>query len=294
MVFLAGQKPTASQMNAETGGSFFAGQKVRPTQVGSGDLFVVGEAVRAQELNERLGGAPPPPPPPGDVPGDVYDLSSWKITLPTGPSNDATEITQPELDSYEDENFFLNASNRMVFRAPVVGSTTSGSGATRCELREMNPGGGSEADWTPTDGQLHQLTVTCRADPTGASPRQEVIVGQIHGAGSSPIPIILSAEFHVSPPRLRVFKDGPGVGNLLTGLTTTTDFTYRIRKTAGNQLQLFAAFGGVSNLPGSPQFTFAGSGFVDREGWYFKHGCYNKSEDGSGVSTVETSFIELT
>src|SRR5690606_34423373 len=122
-----------------------------------------------------------------DPPGSVFDLTSWKITLPTEDPEDpgdADEVTQPELNTYADEHFYLDGSGRMVMVAPTSGDveTTSGSSATRCELREMEDG--DEAAWTMFDAEPRSLTVTGTFDPTGISggsqPRPEMIIGQIH------------------------------------------------------------------------------------------------------------------
>ena len=71
-----------------------------------------------------------------------------------------------------------------------MGTPASGSGATRCELREM-AGGTTKASWAFNDGKRHVLTTTLTCDGTGISNgRREVIVGQIHGLGGTP-PIII-------------------------------------------------------------------------------------------------------
>lgn len=237
------------------------------------------------------------------APGGLYDLSLWKITLPTdGPDGgtNADEITQPALNTYEDDNFFLDGSGNMTMIAPVQGSTTSGSGGTRCELREMW-GGVDEADWTPFDTDFHQLTVTMTADPTSCTDRKEMIVAQIHGTTGSP-PIYIAKEHHVATPRLRVYKDGPGVGNMLSGIGATDTFTIRFEYLPstggpeGGTLNIYAGLGEVADLPGTPSFTYTGDQFADNSGWYFKTGAYNKSEvanGGTGESITKISYLEL-
>lgn len=237
------------------------------------------------------------------APGGLFDLSLWKITLPTDGADGGTnadEILQPDLDTYEDDNFFLDGSGNMVMNAPVQGATTSGSGGTRCELREMW-GGVDEADWTPFDEDFHQLTVTMTADPTSCTDRKEMIVAQIHGTTGSP-PIYVAKEHHVATPRLRVYKDGPGVGNMLEGITASDTFTIRFEYVAstggaeGGTLNVYSAIGQVEDLPVTPQFSYTGDQFTDNTGWYFKTGAYNKSEvsgGGTGESISTISFLEL-
>jgi hypothetical protein len=106
--------------------------------------------------------APPPAPPPApaptpapagtpQVPGQLLDLTDWKLTLPTGQEGKPEEIVQPALSSFTDEFFRLNeARDGVVFTATAGGVTTSGSSYPRSELREMN--GQELASWSNTTG----------------------------------------------------------------------------------------------------------------------------------------------
>lgn len=302
-MFVAGQIVTASQMNGEFEvTTWTAGRKVRPSALS--EDYAPTDPIRAVELNDLLGGGPGPV---GDVPGDVLDLSNWKWQGPTEDPDDPgdiIEIRQPELDTYEDAALFLDdATQRVIMLAPVQGFETAGG--TRSEFREMQ--GAAEAAWSPFHPTPRSLTVHERVDPTSLTDRQEIIVGQIHGAGSSPIPLILSIEWDTAAdaPRLRVFQDGPSIGpSLLTpGLSTTTDYTYRIAYEPGSDpeggtghVDIYAAFGDPSNLPASPSHSFLASAFDDQVDWYFKFGAYNKSakaNGGAGVARVEVISMEL-
>ena len=310
MTFYAGQVVTASQMNTELGvATFRAGQKLRQSQLDP--VLEPGERVRAVDLNQIFGdgGGGPGPGPVGDVPGDVLDLTNWKWQGPTEDPNDEgdlIEVEQPELDTYDDAALFLDdVTQRVIMLAPVQGFETSD--ATRSEFREME--GATEAAWSPFHPTPRSLTVHERVDPTSLTDRQEIIVGQIHGAGSSPIPLILSIEWDTAAdaPRLRVFHDSPSVPpSLLTpGLSTTTDYTYRIAYEPGNdpengtgRVDVTAAFGDPSNLPAEPEpeHSFPASAFDDQVGWYFKFGSYNKSkkaDGGSGTARVEIISMQL-
>jgi hypothetical protein len=223
-----------------------------------------------------------------DPPGAVFDLSRWKLTLPTGASG-ADEVEQPELATYTDAGFYLDAQNRMVMIAPVVGATTGGSSSTRREFREMG-----NTDWNAATTGFRQLTVTGIWDPTsitgGTTPRKEMIVGQIHGPSGTP-PLYLAVEHHVASPRLRVYKDGPGLSNVLTGLTATTKITYRIRIDSA-RIQLWAAIGEVADLPTTPQHDWAVSEFTeDTTVCYLKAGPYNKTTVASGSSGAAIGTI---
>ena len=227
------------------------------------------------------------------APDSVFDLANWKLTLPTDGADagtNADEITQPALATYADANFTLDASNRMVMTAPVTGATTSGSGGARSELREMD--GGVESAWDMALAD-RSLTVSGFYDPTsitgGTAPRKEMIIGQIHATGGTP-PIYITADYDSTPTRMRVYKDGPGVGNLVTGFTTASQLAFRIEITDGS-VNIYGAIGDQTALPATPQFSFPAAGFVEPTNCYLKAGAYNKTETASGSSGAAVATI---
>jgi len=232
-------------------------------------------------------------------PGSFFNLNNWKITVPyDGPDGDvnADEITQPTLNTYVDtQYFYLDASNQMVMDAPVNGDTTSGSTGVRTELREMD--GAVESAWDKTTAS-RQLTVAGYFDPTnitgGSAPKKVMIVGQIHETGGTP-GIYLTVDYDAVPSRLRVFKDGPGVGNLVTGFTPTDKLAFRIECTGGN-VNIYGVIGNETALPAIPQFTFPASGFVEVTGSYLKTGAYNKTDTATGStgdSIAKITYLNL-
>ncbi|WP_299194037.1 polysaccharide lyase family 7 protein [uncultured Erythrobacter sp.] len=75
-----------------------------------------------------------------DVPGSVFDLSQWKITLPIDADSDGRpdEIDVRAIQDYEHSDYFyLNEEGRMVFVAPNMGTTTANTSNARSELRQM-------------------------------------------------------------------------------------------------------------------------------------------------------------
>lgn len=116
------------------------------------------------------------------VPADVLDLSNWKLTLPTGDNEDPDEIKQPQLDSYSNDPYFTvtSACDGVQFQAPVNGTTTSGSGYPRSELREMTDNGTENASWSPADG-THTMTID-EAITALPADKDQVVAGQIHDA----------------------------------------------------------------------------------------------------------------
>lgn len=245
-------------------------------------------------------GIPEPTPP---APGELFDLSRWHLTLPTedpGPDTDAAQIDQPELATYQDANNYTE-NGMIVCRAPVVGATTSGaSGATRDEYREHEAGSYANSAWDPLTTGRRQLTITTHVDASnitgGTTPRKESIVFQIHGAGDSPIPLILAAEYHVATPRIRVYRDGPGFDNPVLGITPTTPVTIRCR-VENARMHLWVIAGQVGDLPATPTYDWPISGtFTDLEGWFFKWGTYNKTtitSASSGESYARISYVDL-
>jgi hypothetical protein len=242
------------------------------------------------------------PTPGAPAPGELFDLSRWHLTLPTedpGPDTDAAQIDQPELATYTDANNYTE-NGEIVCRAPVQGATTSGaSGATRDEYREHEAGSYANTAFDPLTTSRRQLTITTRVDMTsiagGSNPRKEGIVFQIHGAGDSPIPLILSAEYHVATPRIRVFLNGPGFDNPVVGITPETKITIRCRVESA-RVKLWVIAGLHTDLGPTPNYDWPVSGtFSDLSEWYFKWGIYNKTtiDSGStGEGVARISFVE--
>jgi len=73
-------------------------------------------------------------------PGSAFDLSHWKITLPSDDNRDSKpdEISVRELQDFAHQDFFyLDGNGHMVFAAPNKAPTTANSSNTRSELRQM-------------------------------------------------------------------------------------------------------------------------------------------------------------
>jgi alginate lyase/concanavalin A-like lectin/glucanase superfamily protein len=254
--------------------------------------------------------------PPDLLPSDVLDLSYWHLTTPEDDGDGTAEqIDQPELDSYETSNFFADTVDGrpcVVFRADVDGfSTSEASGATRMELRQHDKSDYDNTAVNPTTAGRYQLTITTYADPTDitgdSTARQELIICQIHGAGDSPIPLILSAEWESGgnpvTPRVRIFKNGSGVGNLIApsgGITPDTPLSIRIRF-EDDRLKLWGVAGQKEDLPSIETSTtwdwpIDSSNFTDRSGWYFKSGAYNKTPitaNASGVAVAKVVYLNV-
>ncbi len=74
------------------------------------------------------------------APGSVFDLSQWKITLPTDDNRDGKpdEIDVRAIQDYAHSDFFyLDDNGHMVFASPNKAVTTANTTNTRSELRQM-------------------------------------------------------------------------------------------------------------------------------------------------------------
>ena len=77
------------------------------------------------------------------APATRFDLTHWKLTLPTDRNRDGKVdgVKTKDLQKYFDNNFFyLDELGHMVFTAPNKGGTTPNSLNTRSELRYMSRG----------------------------------------------------------------------------------------------------------------------------------------------------------
>lgn len=198
---------------------------------------------------------------PARVPGDVLDLTNWKLTLPVGDEPDeADEVEQPILDRFELPPFFRvdSTGKGVAFRANVGGATTSGSGYPRSELREMTDGGSDDASWSNKTG-VHVMTLTAAITATPKE-KPEVSVAQIHGEDD--VVAMVRLEKH----RMFVERDGEDVGELDENYKLGTRFTLELRAT-----------------PAGIRITYNGSKVVayDEVGDdnFFKVGCYTQASD---------------
>ncbi|MGE3289526.1 MAG: polysaccharide lyase family 7 protein [Pseudonocardia sp.] len=211
-------------------------------------------------LGMLLTGSPAMAAPPR-VPADVLDLSTWKLTLPTGESGRPTEILQPQLGTYTDEHFRLTERrDGVAFTAGVEGVTTRNSSYPRSELREMR--GGREASWSNTRGEH---TLWLRAAITRVPPgTPNVVAAQIHDTRDD------VAQIRLEGRELSVQWDDGRRRQVL-------DPDYRL----GTRFEVtIVASGGTVRVAhdGRWRATIDTAG----TGWYFKAGSYVQSNASRG------------
>ncbi|UII75826.1 polysaccharide lyase family 7 protein [Flagellimonas sp. HMM57] len=147
-------------------------------------------------------------------PSDIFNLSTWNISIPTDTDNSGTADTISENDlnnGYEDPAYFYTADDGgMVFKCPVEGFKTSvNTSYVRTELREMLRAGNTSIptkgvnknNWVfgsapqsdisaagGYDGELKATLAVNHVTTTGSSNQVgRVIVGQIHANDDEPV-----------------------------------------------------------------------------------------------------------
>lgn len=193
-------------------------------------------------------------------PSQMLDLTNWKLTLPTGDSENPTEILQPDLATYiNDPWFMLNSDKTGVrFRAPVNGITTSGSGYPRSELREMKNSGKDKASWSSTSG-THTMIID-EAITAVPQIKKHVVAGQIHDKSDDII--VIRLEY----PNLYVNVGGKNKYKLDSSYTLGKRFTVKFVVNKGKTRVYY-------NGSANPVYTLSKS----YSGAYFKAGTYTQS-----------------
>jgi hypothetical protein len=238
----------------------------------------------------------------GSAPSQNFDLSHWKLTIPTG-----IDIQNAELNSgYQyDGAFFTDARNGgMVFRCPNLAGTTSNSHYSRSELREMRaPEGSTSADannWT-TDvtGVMRARLRVDRVSTTGdAAKVGRVVIGQIHGPDSEVIRL-----YYTKLP-------GEAKGRIYAGMDDTEDHnTYStdiVPNSDGQGIALGEPFSYVISLVKTRLVVVVRT--KDGHVWnyiksidprykgmnlYFKAGVYNQNNTGDKADFVQATFFSL-
>ncbi len=219
------------------------------------------------------------------APGSSFDLSHWKLTLPRddtgGTTGEATEIKNPQLQTYSSEFFYTGPDGAMVFWCPVIGATTSGATAPRTELREQMVAGSSSINWI-TAG-THILRGQCRVTQlpdTGA-----VIIGQVHGY---PLQRLIKLQYDAGRVQVYVRTSLLNGGDTKFTWTVATNalLNYEIKVVDGEAI---ISVNGVTN-----RHNFV----ADDPAWatityYFKAGAYLQDNSGPVSEGGRVSFYQL-
>ncbi len=209
----------------------------------------------------------PPTPTPSaactQYPGQILNLTNWKLTLPVdssgGTSGSAAEILQPQLATYCNDPYFVVSGSGVRFRAPVNGATTSGSSYPRSELREMTNNGSALASWSTTSG-THTMYVR-EAITHLPAVKNQTMAGQIHDGSTKVIDVRLSGSTLYLE-----LADGTHAMNLTTSYVLGTIFTYKF-VAGGGKIDVYY------NDGPTPVYTLT----INSSSDYFKAGAYPQS-----------------
>jgi poly(beta-D-mannuronate) lyase len=236
-----------------------------PDNIDTTDSVVTtgGDEASVAEKPDIVEETPPAQIPSISYPGDLIDLTRWKITIPLDNDGNGTadEIKFPAIKTYSSEYFRLNdAKNAVVFKAHAGGATTKNSKYPRSELREMNQNG-SEAAWSSFKG-THTMTLSTSATHLPAT-KSEMVLAQIHDEEDDIVMVRLERN------HLFVEADGKEIGDLETNYTLGTRFTVVIEASNG---RIKISYNGVQKV----DYEYSGTGN------YFKAGCYTQSNTSKG------------
>lgn len=204
-------------------------------------------------------------------PSQILSLTNWKLTLPIGPTTDATEITN--LNNYQIDPWFIVQDGGVRFRAHTSGSRTStNTQYARSELRERTNNGSENANWNSSTGK-HTMTIDQKIThlPDG---KKHVVVGQIHDQNDDVIVIRLEGS--------KLFidingNDGPTLNsNYVLGTRFTVTFQVQ-----NNQTKIY--YNGSSTPAYTLNQSYSDAFF--KAGMYVQSNCTTESEYGKVCGT---------
>jgi hypothetical protein len=178
---------------------------------------------------------------PGKSPAAQFDLTHWKLTLPTDRagtfSNAPEEIGVAALAAgYHDRYFFTDpVDGSMSFKTPDNGATGGTSNHPRCELREMLPSG-QQHNWTAgSEGGSHSIKATCTVDSDSVGNGGTVSIGQIHAKDPDIAAIMLFYDNRENRGLLRVHvkqkvTENPGESHRFAPVGLNQPGTHRTRR----------------------------------------------------------------
>jgi Alginate lyase len=220
----------------------------------------------AAALCMALSSCSTPPAPSGEVP-----LAGWNLTLPVaGKNGDAATVTPAAVSP---PWLTVDGNGCVLFWAPVNGVTTPNSEHARTELVEVDtfPAGSTR--------QALAASVVVTQVPTGD---QDVIIGQIHGAGDiSAVPFVM---LHYRAGTVAVVVKQQRSGStasdltLLTGVPLGDRFEYGISDNGDGNLTFTANYG-ARNATMSAPVPASFSGATVR----FQAGAYQQASSKQGT-----------
>ncbi len=147
-----------------------------------------------------------------EIPASILGgLDSWHLTLPTGPSEKATQINQPELATYSDAYFEPTVDGRGVRMVALFGGsrTSTGTAFARSELRQDYAGPAALAgkSWACAASK-HAMHIKQRVVQSPLH-KPEMSIGQIHDAQNDLLEVT-----YVGPEDANSIGTGDGLSDL--------------------------------------------------------------------------------
>lgn len=275
-------------------------------------LSVFSQKSTAQDLDPTLS------------PGENFDLSNWKVTLPSQNENDVADL----IDGFEHPTWFYTdpTTGAMVFNCPNDGQT-GGSTYPRSELREMLRGvdtsigtqGINGNNWVFSSSTLANqeaaggvdgvLTATLTVDHVSETSDEDrkigrVIVGQIHASDDEPCRLYYrklpgnskGSIYFAHEPTTSAEQWYEMIGSRSDNATDPEDgialgekFSYEI-KVVYNTLTVTIKREGKDDVVQEVDMT--NSGFAN-DWMYFKAGNYNQNNAGDPDEYAQVSFFAL-
>ncbi|KAF2198306.1 alginate lyase 2 [Delitschia confertaspora ATCC 74209] len=217
---------------------------------------------------------------PNCAPGGNFDLSLWKLQLPTGKQGSIDSISSSSLtscDGYQSSKYFFTSPDDGALVMKVAGSpdssgcvATSGSKHCRTELRESSP-----SSWD-AEADMNRLKVELEVVKPDDG-RYGTVIGQIHADGEVSNKPVCELFYGQDGKITMGVEQVPGESSLkYTGIGSVTvgeRFGYEIRFEKG-KLQVSINDGG---------FKMLSTGELGAPRGYFKVGNYNQGDEKSEV-----------
>ncbi len=212
-----------------------------------------------------------------DHASDVFTLTIWKLTIPMDDNGDqvADEVFMPSLRYFEDPDFFhlSDSADSIVFRAKCEAVTTKNSSYPGCELREMKKGGEEKASWGTNDGKVHNLIIRAAINVV-PDKKRHVVCAQIHDDDDDLLMIRLEGK--------KLFIERNDLEPVML------DKNYELGSFFN--LMIIADNGRIRALYDQKQVM---EWAIERDGLYFKAGCYVQSNLERGDDPAAFGEVEI-
>lgn len=208
---------------------------------------------------------------------DVFSLKVWRLAIPMDDNGDGKpdEVSMPTLQYFEDPDFFhlSKTGDSIVFRATCGAPTTKNSDYPRCELREMKPGGQEQASWGTNDGLVHNLTIMAAINKLPAR-NPDVVCAKIHDGEDDILMLRLEGR------KLFIERIDLEPVYLTKDYEPGTFFKVMIIADSG-RIRVLHEDKVIMEWP------------IDRDGLYFKAGCYTQSNVKKGDAADDYAEVEI-